>query len=139
MGKINSITYESIPGNISYIHIIQSFINIFPDFRKYSDKIDDIIDLKEKIELDVALNAYFKDLRVLVKKEKIITIFMPEEFESITNELENYKLKNYILFKLYDKLFPAESTLTDKKFYQKCCRLDFVKPENLIKDKKNDK
>ena len=131
MGKINSITYEAIPGNISYIHTIQSFIDIFPDFRKYTDKVDDIIDLEEKIELDVALNAYFKDLRALVKKEKIITRFTPEEFESITNELENY-----ILFKLYDKLFPSESTLTDKKFYKKCCRLDFVKPENLIKDKK---
>ena len=131
MGKINSITYEALSGSNSYIHTIQSFIDIFPDFRKYSGKVDDIIDLEEKIELDVALNAYFKDLRALVKKEKIITRFTPEEFESITTELENY-----ILFKLYDKLFPAESTLTDKKFYKKCCRLDFVKPENLIKDKK---
>ena len=131
MGKISSIKYEAISGEISYIHTIQSFIDIFPDLRKYSDKVDDIIDLEEKIELDVALNAYFKDLRALVKKEKIITRFTPEEFESITTELENY-----ILFKLYDKLFPAESTLTDKKFYKKCCRLDFVKPENLIKDKK---
>ena len=131
MGKINNITYEATPGNNSNVHTIQSFIDIFPDFRKYSAKVDDIIDLEEKIELDVALNAYFKDLRALVKKEKIITRFTPEEFESITTELENY-----ILFKLYDKLFPAESTLTDKKFYRKCCRLDFVKPENLIKDKK---
>ena len=48
MGKINSITYESIPDNISYILTIQSFIDIFPDFRKYSDKVDDIIDLEEK-------------------------------------------------------------------------------------------
>ena len=32
--------------------------------------MEDIIDLEEKVELDVALNAYFKDLRGLVKKEK---------------------------------------------------------------------
>ena len=41
--------------------------------------------------------------------------FTLEEFESIT-----YELENYILFKLYDKLFPKESTVTDKK-YKKCC------------------
>ena len=131
MGKINTITYEAVETNNSSIQTIQNFIDFFPDFRKYSNKVDDIIDLEEKVELDAALNAYFKDLRALVKKEKIITRFSVEEFESITNELENY-----ILFKLYDKLFPAESTKIDKKFYKKCCRLDFVKPENLIKDKK---
>ena len=64
------------------------------------------------------------------KKEKIMNRFTLEEFESIT-----YELENYILFKLYDKLFPKESTVTDKK-YKKCCWLDFVKPENLIKIKK---
>ena len=131
MGNINNISYGQIDGSKSKIHSIQSFIDVFPDFRKYSSKVDDIIDLEEKVELDVALNSYFKDLRALVKKEKIITRFTQEEFESITNELENY-----ILFKLYEKLFPAESTAKDKKFYKKCCRLNFVKPENLIKDKK---
>ena len=131
MGNIKNVVYEAVEGSKTNIQNIQSFIDNFPDFRKYSDKVDDIIDLEEKIELDSTLNAYFKDLRALAKKEKIITRFSAEEFESISFELENY-----ILFKLYDKLFPAESSKTDKKFYKKCCRLDFVKPENLIKDKK---
>ena len=130
MGNITNVVYENVSGS-SNIHSVASFIDAFPSFRNYSKKVDDIIDLEEKVELDIALNAYFKDLLALVKKEKIINRFSPEEFESITNELENY-----ILFKLYDKLFPEESSATDKKFYKKCCRLDFVKPENLIKDKK---
>ena len=131
MGNINNVNYEALEGAKSNIQTIQNFIDFFPDFRKYSKKVEDIIDLEEKVELDVALNAYFKDLRALAKKEKIITRFSSEEFESIT-----YELENYILFKLYDKLFPGESTKADKRFYKKCCRLDFVKPENLIKDKK---
>ena len=130
IGNITNVIYEPVTGN-SAITNIPSFIDIFPNFRNYSKKVEDIIDLEEKVELDVALNAYFKDLRGLVKKEKIITRFTPEEFESIT-----YELENYILFRLYDKLFPSKSTLKDIKFYKKCCRLDFVKPENLIKDKK---
>ena len=33
------------------------------------------------------------------------------------------------------KLFPEKQTKKDLKFYKKCCRLDFIRPENLIKDK----
>ena len=131
MGNITKVVYEPVESSQSLIHSIQSFIDIFPDFRNFSKKVEDIIDLEEKVELDVALNAYFKDLRGLVKNEKIISRFSNDEYESIT-----YELENYILFKLYEKLFPSVSTKTDNKFYKKCCRLDFIKPENLIKDKK---
>jgi hypothetical protein len=130
-GLINNVIYEPIENGESNIHTIQSFIDSFPDFRKYEKKVEDIIDLEEKIELDGALNSYFKDLKNLIKKQEIIKRFPSEEFESIT-----YELENYILFKLYDKLFPKESTEKDKKLYKKCCRLSFVKPENLIKDKR---
>ena len=92
---------------------IQSFIKNIPNFRLLSKKVEviDIINLEEKVELDIELNTYFKDLRALVKKEKIMSRFTPEEFESIT-----YELENYILFKLLDKLFPKESTVTYKKY-----------------------
>ena len=130
-GFVSNVVYEPIENGESNIHSIQSFIDSFPDFRKFEKKVEDIIDLEEKIELDVALNSYFKDLRSLIKKQEIIKRFPSEEFESII-----YELENYILFKLYDKLFPEESTEKDKKLYKKCCRLSFVKPENLIKDKR---
>ena len=125
---------------------IQSFIKNIPNFRLLSKKVEviDIINLEEKVELDIELNTYFKDLRALVKKEKIMSRFTPEEFESIT-----YELENYILFKLLDKLFPKESTVTYKKYKNVVdlilwnlpsllLLLLFPKrfPENLIKIKK---
>jgi hypothetical protein len=128
---ITNITYERIENSHSIIHNIQSFIDEFPNFRKYSKKVEDIIDFEEEVQLDVALNAYFKDLKGLVKTEKIVSRFSNEELETIT-----YELENYILFKLYDKLFPEESTKSDRQFYKKCSRLKFIKPENLIKDKR---
>ena len=131
MGIIHNIKYQPVDKNKSYVHSIQSFIDIFPNFRKYTKDVDDIIDLEEKVELDIVLNSYFKDLKPLIKNQNIIKRFSPEELEKIIFDLENY-----ILFKLYDKLFPKESIKADIKFYKKCCRLDFVKPENLIKDKK---
>ena len=131
MGIITNIEYKPVESSSSYVHNIQSFIDIVPDFRKYSKEMDDIIELEEKVGFDTALNDYFKELRALIKKEKIIARFSAEELQNIIFDLENY-----ILFKLYDKLFPKESIKADIKFYKKCCRLDFIKPENLIKDKK---
>ena len=45
-------------------------------------------------------------------------------------------MENYVLIKLYDKLYPSTDSKEDKFFYKKCCRLSFIKPENLIKNKK---
>ena len=109
---------------------IYSLINIIPDFLTYENKVDDIVDLEEKCEMNEALNNYFKVLRSLVKKENIVKKYSKEEVDSIC-----YELENYILYQLYDKLFPSKFTKEDTKFYNKCCRLDFVKPENLISDK----
>ena len=129
-GKITKINYEKITSDKSKINSIQSFIDNFPNFRELFSEEEDIIDCEENIELDVALNAYLKDLKGLLKNETIMERYSKEEFDSIMFELENY-----ILYKLYTKLFPATPTKKDTKFYNKCCRLSFLKPEALIKDK----
>ena len=43
--------------------------------------------IEEKIKLDAVLNAYFKDLRALIKQLKIIKRFSHEELENIVFEL----------------------------------------------------
>ena len=102
----------------------------FPNFRKYEDKIDDIIKLEEDCLMAEALKKYFQKLKKVIKREKIIKRFTKEEIESIIIELENH-----ILYKLYDKLYPLKNTKLDNAFYKKCCRLEFIKPENIITDK----
>ena len=130
--KISKITYEKlINQSRNYIYNIQSFIDNFPDFRKIAENEEDIIDFEENIELDSALNAYFQDIKNLLKNETIMERYSKEEFETVQFELENY-----ILYKLYAKLFPSKPTKKDIRFYNKCCRLSFIKPESLIKDKK---
>ena len=61
----------------------------------------------------------------------MISKFSAEEFLLIT-----YELENYVLFKLYEKLYPLTDMPEDEFFYKKCCRLNFVKPDNIIKNKK---
>ncbi len=69
-------------------------------------------------------------MKLLVKKEKVVKRFSKDEVDSIAIELENY-----VLFKLYDKLYPTKLSKDDIRFYKKCCRLDFIKPHNIITDK----
>ena len=109
---------------------IRTLINVIPDFRKYEESNDDIIKIEEDCEMPDALKKYFKYLKNIIKKQKILGRFNKDEIDSIFVELENF-----ILFKLYDKLYPIKSSKEDIKFYKKCCRLNFIKPENIITDK----
>lgn len=133
-GLITKITYEIVQKNDSLmpnVDTIISLIDVIPDFRKYEKYVEDIVDLEEKVEFQNALNSYFNDLRKEIKNEEITKNFSAEELN-----LVSYELENYILFKLYDKIYPSKQTKADMNFYNKCLCLNFIKPENLIKNKK---
>ena len=110
---------------------IINLINDFPDFHQYEDEYDNIIDIEEKANTAEALKDLFSTMAGLIRKEKAIKRYNRDEVDNI-----RYELENYILSKLYDKLFPFESTKADIFFYEKCKRLGFIKPENIIEDKK---
>ena len=133
-GLITKIAYEIVKKNdnlMPNVDTIISLIDVIPDFRKYEKYVDDIINLEEKVEFQNALNMYFNDLRKEITNENIIKNFSSSDLNSISIELENY-----ILFKLYDKLYPTKQTKADLDFYNKCLCLNFIKPENLIKNTK---
>ena len=109
---------------------INHMIEEFPDFHQYEEEYDNILDIEEKAFTPDALRDYFSAIKKLVKKESIIKRYDKNELKSILIDLENY-----ILSKFYHKLFPFESTKEDVKFYKKCKRLEFIKPENVVKDK----
>jgi hypothetical protein len=101
-----------------------------PDYRSFENIIDNILELEEKTGLADELNSYFKKLKGYIRKEKVVKKYPPEEIENICCELVNY-----LMIDLYDKLYPLNRIKDDIKFYKKCCRLEFIKPENVLKDK----
>ena len=125
-GLIKSVAYEEESQKLPLSSLFESI----PDYRKFENEIEDIVEYEEKTNMGESLKNYFKYLKNVIRKENIVKKYSKDEIENICNDLENY-----VLVKLYDKLFPSKSTKTDIKFYKKCCRLDFIKPENLIKDK----
>ena len=110
---------------------INYFIEDFPDFHEYEDECDNIFDLQEKFNIPEIIYNYFAKMQSLIKKEKKIIIrFDKKELIEII-----YDMQNYIFTLLYDKLFPSEQTKSDKFFYNKCSRLNFIKPENIMENK----
>jgi hypothetical protein len=124
------LNLTSDKNNQTNIDTIQSFIKIFPNFKQNELK-ENILELEKKLKIDEIINNYFKELKNVVKNEKILSNFSPEEFLTII-----YELENYILLQLYNKLYPSNQSNEDIFLYKKCCRLNFVKPENIIKNKK---
>ena len=124
--ELNKVTNKNMN-----IDTIQSFVDKMPNFNKNTENNNDILEFEKKLKIDEILKLYFNELKNVVKNEKIISRFSEEDILLII-----YELENYILLKLYGKLYPKKETKADIFFYKKSCRLDFIKPENLINNKK---
>ena len=125
---IKSITYVEDSENLP----LKNLSEIFPDFSKTTnmDDIDDLISFEEKVGLGTCLDNFFKNLKKIVQKENILKRYSIEEIQNITSNLVDF-----IYSKLYPKIFPKKKSKKDDKFYKKCLRLQFIKPENLMKNK----
>ena len=125
---IKSITYVEDSENLP----LKNLSEIFPDFSKTTntDDIEDLISFEEKVGLGTSLDNFFKNLKKIVQKENILKRYSIEEIQNITSNLVDF-----IYSKLYPKIFPKKKSKKDEKFYKKCLRLQFIKPENLMKNK----
>ena len=125
---IKSVTYVEDSENLP----LKNLSEIFPDFSKTTnmDDIDDLISFEEKVGLGTSLDNFFKNLKKIVQKENILKRYSIEEIQNITSNLVDF-----IYSKLYPKIFPKKKSKKDDKFYKKCLRLQFIKPENLMKNK----
>ena len=109
------------------IHTIQNFINEFPDFSKISDNVFKAI---EDFNVPEILSKYFDTVKELIKN-KLITADI-KELENINN-----KIYDYVMEKLYVKIFPKEQTDEDKKIYNMSRKIQWIDLKNLSKDSDN--
>ena len=124
-GIIKSITFIEDTENLS----LNKINELIPDFNK-CENIENIFEFQESVNMDKALDDFFIKLKKLIKKEKIIKKYSPEETLNIS-----YDLVDFICGIIYNKIFPKKKSKLDSKFYKKCLRLQFIKPENLVEDK----
>ena len=129
--KAPSLSNKNI--NQSFINgkSIPYFIKKFYDFKKMAEIVEDVLSIEKEEKIPDIFKKYFKDINNIVKDEKIMTKYPTNEYISIC-----YDLENYILLKLNQKIFPIKPTKSDEFIHKKCERLNFLKPENVITDKK---
>ena len=105
---------------------IESFPKKFPNLVKYQEMQDaDIFDIQEKLKFPEAIGKYIELIKENLKKMSI-------------NNLDTImeKIYDYLMGKLYDKIYPIEPSEEDNKIFQKSVLLSWTKPTHFLKAKK---
>ena len=113
---------------------IESFGKKFPDLGNYLKKNFpelDQFEFEEELNLVEELKNYFSIIKEHLTK-KLEYEESQTEYEIITN-----KIYDYIMEKLYDKIYPSEPNIQDNVIFTQCILLSWVEPKHLIKEKNN--
>ena len=109
---------------------INIFIKEFPYFTIYQiDPGYDIFQLMEKRKVPEIIENYSIAIKTNLLQRNLVN---EENLDIIHN-----KIYDYIMEKLYDKLFPIDSLFNDINIFQNCYRHSWIDFSNLIKEKKN--
>ena len=116
--------------NHIFSNTIISFSNKFPNISNYLFySEDDFFYLLNKKEVAQIIENYM----ILIKKKLKNDIFMNEK-----NQKEiYYKIYDYIMEQIYDKLFPKEIIKKDIEISKNCHNHIWIEFHNLVKEKKN--
>ena len=90
----------------------------------------DVFQIEKELNVPKKINDYFKLIKNHIKANLNITD--EKEFTSINN-----KIDDYIMEKLYDKIFPKNSNEKDELLFENCQKLNWVEPKHFIEIKNN--
>ena len=105
---------------------IESFANKFPNIGKIEQLQEiNLLDLLEELNLPEQMSNYFK----LIKDYLTKNLNMDEnqkEFKDINN-----KIFDYVMEKIYEKIYPAESLEEDNLIFKNCILLSWTEPKHF--------
>ena len=109
------------------IRTIEAFIRVFPNLVKYQIYQDeDTLKLIEQFKIPEKINEYIG----------LINLRLEENFHGYKHrEIAHNRIYDYILSRLYDKIFP-QTEEKDDKIYQKTIMLAWVKQNHFISEEK---
>ena len=114
--------------NEKYIfRTVSSFVRYFPDLNKYQDKKDiNPFQIIKELSINTTMFNYFDIIKNSFIQDK--KICNEEEYKKIYDQ----KVKNYIMNKIYKKIYPRELEQEDSKLFQKTMHLSWVEPNMII-------
>ena len=129
--SIEKIRFE-VKTNEPKMESINFFVHQIPNIVELDSKTkEDILTHEKNIGLNDTINGYFKELKKSINNQEVMSKLSVDEFLQVI-----YGIENYILRKLYPLCYPIKQSKEDLFIYKKCIRLYFIKPHNVIKDKK---
>ena len=125
---LDSFTFDTKnKGNLC--KTIEKFTTKFPNLNKFrdSDEIDDkisIFEFQKNLDIPNQMNSFFN----------IITNHLKSKIQN-ENELNiiNSKIYDYVMSRIYYKIYPKGRNIQDVNILQKTCQLNWLEPENVIK------
>ena len=112
---------------------IKDFCKHFPNLVDLQSKkclAANIFDLQLEFDIPGQLEIYFANVKNYLEKIKKIT-------DKNSLNLINEKIYDYVMGKIYNKIFPNEQSNEDCKIYENCLRLTWTEPKHFILGKKN--
>ena len=124
----NSV-YENPKKNLISFKTIEAFSIYFPNLSKYQ-LLQGInpIDIIKELSINKQFNKYFDIIKEHITKNNIIEI---NKYESLYQE----KIIDYIMNKIYDKIYPPEPDELDNKIFKKSMLLSWVEPNLIVEGK----
>ena len=108
---------------------IDAFTTKFPNLNKVLKK--------NELEDNLSKFKFQKDLDIPNKISSFFNIVKAHLKQRIQNENElniiNDKIYDYVMSKIYYKIYPKKSNIQDMNLLTKTCQLNWIEPENIIK------
>ena len=112
---------------------IKDFCKHFPNLVRLNSKIclaSDVFDLQLQFDIPGQLQIYFENVNNYLTKIKKLS-------DNNSLILINQKIYDYVMGKIFNKIFPNEQSNEDCKILENCLRLAWTEPKHFILGKKN--
>ena len=108
---------------------IKQFTKRFPDLVKSQQLYDrTLTEMEEEMKITEKLNSYFEMIKNQIQKK------VSDENEM--NEINN-KIYDYVMEKIYEKIYPIEPDPNDYQIFRRCVLLTWAEPKHFITKKTN--
>jgi hypothetical protein len=127
---LNDNEYIEDPKRGLIMKTIEVFTKKFPNLVRHQYfQGADFFQMLGEIELPKKLNNYFDIIEKDLIKRKLIT---QNDYHKLKNQLIEY-----VMNKLYEKIYPQEPTMNDSQTFKKCVMLSWAEPKHFINKKTN--
>jgi hypothetical protein len=115
--------------NLKLCLTIDSFTKKFPNLGKYQEMQDiDIFLVQKLLKIPSKINNYLNQIKVYIDKN------IPTDKDS--KDSINEKIYDYVMGKIYDKIYPLEPYENDNQIFQQSIRLSWTELKHFMKKKK---